>query len=281
MTWKRGYLKMQKFKTVVVGLDFSFYSRIVLNQAYCLAKHLSAKVVVVHGTFGFSEIPDATIAALAPEYKRELNKKLRLHYRLRPKVKSIVEFGSPADVILKAARKSTSPLIVVGHKGQSRIARFFLGSVAERVALSSPFPVWIHRGNKVYWPRKYLLPHDLTARAEKSWRVLQGLAGEKAQLQILNIEQPQMPLLDFKAWNELQELSREHTLKSQARVRRKHSHTSLKVKTGDPTEQVLKEARKFDVIVLRPHNRKGLWGSFGSVTAKLVRASPIPVLAVH
>lgn len=73
------------------------------------------------------------------------------------------------DSIVVGVRRQ-NPLIVVGHKSGHAIARLFIGSVAEKLAASSPFPVWIHRGNKIIVPRKILIPSDLERKFERAFR---------------------------------------------------------------------------------------------------------------
>jgi nucleotide-binding universal stress UspA family protein len=56
--------------------------------------------------------------------------------------------GIPANRILETAEKINAKHIVIGSSGRSRIARFFLGSKALRVAQMSPIPVTVVRGEK-------------------------------------------------------------------------------------------------------------------------------------
>jgi nucleotide-binding universal stress UspA family protein len=56
-----------------------------------------------------------------------------------------VRRGSAAEEILRATEEHPTDLIVVGWRGRSAIARFFLGSVAERVARHAPCPVLLAR----------------------------------------------------------------------------------------------------------------------------------------
>jgi len=53
--------------------------------------------------------------------------------------------GAPATVILEAARASETSLIVLGSHGRKAVARFILGSCAERVVHAAPCPVLITR----------------------------------------------------------------------------------------------------------------------------------------
>lgn len=57
------------------------------------------------------------------------------------KYEKVVVAGEPYDEILKAANKSEYDYIVMGRRGFSKIARFFIGSVTQRVISESPCPV--------------------------------------------------------------------------------------------------------------------------------------------
>jgi nucleotide-binding universal stress UspA family protein len=62
------------------------------------------------------------------------------------KAKSIIVVGTPAEVIVRAARTRHAELIVMGTHGRSGLSRFLLGSVASRVVATSPCPVLTVRG---------------------------------------------------------------------------------------------------------------------------------------
>ena len=54
-----------------------------------------------------------------------------------------VLFGEPYQVILETAKEESFDLIVVGNRGFSKIKRFFVGSVAQRVISEAPCPVLV------------------------------------------------------------------------------------------------------------------------------------------
>jgi hypothetical protein len=56
-----------------------------------------------------------------------------------------VRTGSPAHAIADLASEISADLIVVGAQHQSGVTRFFLGSVADKVARIAPCPVLIVR----------------------------------------------------------------------------------------------------------------------------------------
>lgn len=55
----------------------------------------------------------------------------------------IVVSGQPEEEILKAANDGSFDLIVMGRRGFSKIKRFFIGSVTQRVISDSPCPILI------------------------------------------------------------------------------------------------------------------------------------------
>jgi nucleotide-binding universal stress UspA family protein len=53
----------------------------------------------------------------------------------------IVSFGNPAREITEVARRIGADLIVMGTHGRTMMARFFQGSIAEKVLADAPCPV--------------------------------------------------------------------------------------------------------------------------------------------
>lgn len=51
--------------------------------------------------------------------------------------------GTPAEEIADAAEELGADLIVIGRRGYSRIKRFFVGSVSQRVISEAPCPVLV------------------------------------------------------------------------------------------------------------------------------------------
>jgi nucleotide-binding universal stress UspA family protein len=58
-----------------------------------------------------------------------------LEYRVRP--------GQPLSVVLEEAERFKPDLIVMAASGRSRVARFFVGSTADRVIRQAPCPVLV------------------------------------------------------------------------------------------------------------------------------------------
>ena len=59
------------------------------------------------------------------------------------KVEKVILFGEPYHMILDVAKGVKADLIVMGNRGFSKIKRFFVGSVTQRVISEAPCPVLV------------------------------------------------------------------------------------------------------------------------------------------
>jgi nucleotide-binding universal stress UspA family protein len=57
----------------------------------------------------------------------------------------MLEYGSPAEVIIKVAKKANVDLIIVGSRGLSSVRRYLLGSVSDDISMHARNSVLIVR----------------------------------------------------------------------------------------------------------------------------------------
>src|SRR3989338_6265468 len=166
------------FKTIVVGVDFSPYSKLVVKQAKLLSQLCNTKLVLVHAIHDPVEYsPSLYMSFPNLISEKSYEERIKKMYEIRnSSAKIIAKRGTPASLLQETARKFSKPLIVVGHKGQSKIVDFFFGSTAQILALKSKIPVWIHRGNKVIKPAKVLIPHDLSLESNHAIDIVKKLS---------------------------------------------------------------------------------------------------------
>jgi cyclic lactone autoinducer peptide len=62
-----------------------------------------------------------------------------------PKTFTHVVTGVPYDRIVSFAEETDADMIMIGHRGLSDVKRFFLGSVAGKVAAHAPCSVYVYR----------------------------------------------------------------------------------------------------------------------------------------
>ena len=133
-------------RSIVCGVDFSSGSRKALRAAVDLARANRSALTVV-----FSEDPTlvaaaraagdprATKASATVALERFIARTTRTH-PLRG-VQAVVTEGTPADEIVKTARRHRADLIVLGTRGAGNVARMLLGSTAHRVLRQARVPV--------------------------------------------------------------------------------------------------------------------------------------------
>ena len=86
---------------------------------------------------------DAVIESITQHYE-ELFKGLKERAKEKGvEIKAEVVIGHPADQIVRYAAEKGCDMIVLGHRGRSKIADWLLGSVSKRVSSYSPCTVTI------------------------------------------------------------------------------------------------------------------------------------------
>jgi nucleotide-binding universal stress UspA family protein len=142
---------MKRIRHVLYASDFSAASRRAFRTAISIAKSAGAKLTIVH-VLGpvVPTVPEQYIDAIALDQldkqlrqwaAREMNGLAGQARKAGIRVTALHRRGDPADQIVRAARATRADLIVMGTQGRRGVARFFLGSVAERVIATAPCPV--------------------------------------------------------------------------------------------------------------------------------------------
>ena len=127
------------FRRILYATDFSADSLAAAPYALAFAGNYSSRLTLVHALEGLRESPYLD-AQMARVHVRDLVPQ-RVDLGTEPEI--IVEMGSPADVILKAADDTVSDLIVIGARGAGALARLasHFGSVAHKIVCRALCPV--------------------------------------------------------------------------------------------------------------------------------------------
>ncbi|MEM2094248.1 MAG: universal stress protein [Candidatus Bathyarchaeia archaeon] len=142
------------FEQILVPLDGSEYADRALSTAIAIAKRFSSDIILVHVVVAASTII-SSLEGIGPSILIDLKKQLedmgkqilengakKTRAEGIPTI-TIVESGNPPDKILQIAEKRKVDLIVIGDRGLGMVARFFLGSVADKVTRYAKCPVLI------------------------------------------------------------------------------------------------------------------------------------------
>jgi nucleotide-binding universal stress UspA family protein len=228
-------------------------------------------------------------------------------------VESVLLEGRAHATILQYLEKTPCDLVVMGTHGRPWYQRLLIGSTAETVLRTSSLPVLIVQNlaetQKRPQLKRLLLPTDFSAGGMVSEEWALRLASQEAA-EVILVHAVENPLLDMydpdKAeinLRKIMEESRQHPPRS-AQPFWDHAHkvahaklthirqqflgarvqVELIVREGPAAEDILKvaEQKDVDLIVMATHGRSGVRRFvLGSVTEKVVRATPCPVLAVR
>jgi len=132
---------------MVVAHDGSEESEKAFRLALDMAKRYSAKLIVISVVqppqpYADAEFP-ATIDKANEYFERHFNSLRERTAALGIAANFITRIGHPAEQIVLLAAEEKADAIVVGHRGQSRLQQWLLGSVAKRVLVYAKCHVFV------------------------------------------------------------------------------------------------------------------------------------------
>ena len=138
---------------ILIPIDFSDVTEVVLAQAGQLAKALGAKTWLIHvaeaklSYFADSDVGPVMIRESVAQQFREEHLKLQQYeqsFRAEGlEVTSMLVKGTPAEKIVDEARRLKPDLIVLGSHGHGALHHLLMGSVSEGVLKKAKCPVVI------------------------------------------------------------------------------------------------------------------------------------------
>lgn len=147
--------------TIVCGTDFSACADAAAAAAAAISKRLALPLILVHVTPQRASDPGC----------EELSARLRaqvetLRSRFDVEIEARLEPGVAHERLATLAASLDARLVVVASVGEKKPRRWLLGSVAERVAQTSPTPTLVVRDGAIL---------EDWARGERSLRVMVGV----------------------------------------------------------------------------------------------------------
>ncbi|MBY0314863.1 MAG: universal stress protein [Bdellovibrionales bacterium] len=268
----------KSIRNIVVGVDLSTYSKTVVKQAQELSRRLKAPLTYVY-TFEDIAVFDERFSVQRDVVAKYYEKEVRKTYRLNPSSKVVFRYGYPYEEIIAVARGLKQPMIVAGHKGHGLIARFFLGSTAEKLALLSPFPTWIHRGKRTLIPKKILVPCDLTANSDTTVKGVEKLKKVfSAKAEYFHVMQSPTPILDLQAYRFLYEQVKNEDDRLKKRFKKKNPRIELTNVEGNTLDKIEVRSELADVVAVTPRDHSDSFKFLGSVTSKIMRNIEKPMI---
>ena len=296
-------------RKILLPTDFSECANAALDHALFLARQHSAElhllhVVVLHDDDPFDpthhfpdsgELFERLQRLAAGELENLLTPRSTENLRIFEHQRRAF---SAAPAIIEAADELGVDLIVLGGHGRRGLRRFFLGSVAEEVVRTAECPVLTLRqtvGERGVRPFERLLaPIDFSTPARQALGAARSLAEVYgAELHLLHVvEAPAVPpsfgplYSAAAAGVAFGDLAREvegnlRQLLEETKGPEVDSRLEVAEGIAAPTITRYAEQRDCDLIVIATHGLTGLEHFLlGSVTEKVMRTAPCPVLVL-
>jgi nucleotide-binding universal stress UspA family protein len=306
------------FRSLLVPLDGSAFAEHALPLALAIARRANATLRVVYVHTPFAEVYPVEVPVAADRFECEIKTRQRVY--LEDVVRRVAEVspvptsfdmleGAVAPMIRKEAGRIEADLVVMTTHGRGALARFWLGSVADKLVRDLPMPLLLVRPTEAKVDCKnepalkhILVPLDGSPRAESILEPAIRLGSlQEADYTLLrtvpavvpaggNPEAAYEPGIAALAEDrkELEaRLSKDAVkyLEGVAQGLRSRAPVAVQTKVvlaDSPAKAILLEAASaIDVIALATHGRRGLPRVvLGSVADKVIRGSHLPVL-VH
>ncbi len=299
---------MITIRRILFPTDFSPCADQALDHALALARQYQAEVHLFHAIVLHEDDPhqpahhlpdvDTLRARLRELAEADMGAALAAHQGEDLKVKTAQSFCvAAAPAILEYAASKRIDLIVMGTHGRRGLGHLFLGSVAEEVVRHAPCPVLTVREKaKVRKPRPLrhiLVPVDYSRHALLALRHALALAQPtQAQVHLLHVvEEAVHPafyatgktsIFDFVP--DIRRRSLQAMKELVAKAKGPDTKTTFHVVEGRAAVEIVKwaESHPVDLMVIATHGLTGLEHLLlGSVTERVVRTAPCPVLTVR
>ena len=137
---------------LLVAVDFSDPTDLILRVARRLAKSLGASVWVVHAAepepdfVGYDAGPEVVRGQVAKELREEHRRLQQYTDQLREAgvdAKAILVRGPTVQALLAMAEKQGADHIVVGSHGRGMVAEMILGSISQGLIRAGRWPVTV------------------------------------------------------------------------------------------------------------------------------------------
>lgn len=141
-------MKEQLYKKILACYDGSENSSIAIKHAVELARTYDAKlylIYVIDKGNPINFLDKNEYMNLAKDFgKKMLKEKVQsIKNKERITAEPILKIGNVANEIINFAKKEECNLTVVGSNGFGALLRFFLGSIANRLAMHGKIPILI------------------------------------------------------------------------------------------------------------------------------------------
>lgn len=306
---------MHKLNKILFPVDLSPCSAAAARYAFAIAKAFGATIEAIHAYVPPPYVSPGVMVQLSHDSReslatyamRELEDELRsfLERRSLPGVpiSSQVMPGSAYECIMETIEGGGYDLVVMGTHGYTGIKHFLLGSVTQRVVRHSDIPVMTirHDGSeedeREITLKRILVPVDFSSGSRAAFELARYLAKRlDAALDVVHVYYT--PKGDYGRM--LVKVPADQGMRALGEVVETQARAELdafigqiddgsypiqvRLTHGKPYARIISlvEEQAHDLVVIGTHGRTGLSRLvMGSVTEKVVRFAPCPVVTTH
>ena len=298
---------MITFKKILVPVDFSEPSKKAVTYGLTLASRFDAVLIIAHIvpessalSYAFPTETSRVEREQEEEARHAIENLLPPAYADKFYVQKVVKTGTIERELLGIVTNEAVDLIVMGSHGRRSVARWFLGSVTERMLREFPVPVLTvshvntekHEIGSISLKR-VLYATDLDEASSTGLKYAVEFArGTGAQLTVLHVvdDLDRMlwgPSLIARLENERTKLVQEMKKRLDDLVAQERSSRGGEIEAlvaeGKPFEKIIEFAqqRGTDLIILNLQSKSMLERAFlGSTAERVIRLARIPVLSI-
>ncbi len=280
------------FQNILVGVDFSNATGMVVDRALKLARAYGAKVHLVHvirtldlpfdpGS-GFDFITVGYYDEMEREARREMEVLVqRIQHVFDGDLHTEIRIGFPAVELLEAQKEHGADLIVLGAHKYNILERILVGGTTLRVVREAPCSVLIVRKEppeRKDSPPVYLVPLSLSESSLRALDVAVDLATRfDAKVVTLTVIPP---IRDREELRKLKEATRARG----RQVLERYPGVTHEVVVGHAAPEILRAIQEIhpEKVILGPRRKHSLVETIlGTTTERIVRDSETSVLVVR
>jgi len=286
-------------KKVLVPVDFSDVTEAVIESAKYIGEKFKPKFYLLHviSPLVYVSMPetmvvdviDAEVIEEIEETKRKTAENLLENLKKQLEgfeVETIIDIGSPADVIVEQEERLNVDLTIMGGHQKGLVERILLGSTSEAVAKHSKKPVLVIKGHALKKLKNVAIAYDFSEVADAMLQFAKEfLKPFGAKVTLIHVEEElDFPLLKKLGIDIIPQI-REKKGEKLNLLKEEFEKNGLPcevvyIEERDPVEGILEVLQRgnFDMVMVA---NKGLSGLkrilMGSVSLEVLRKAHIPV----
>ena len=283
---------------VLVPVDFSDITDAVVKSAKFIGSKFKPKFYLLHviSPLVYVSMPESMVVdvidAETIEEIEEIKRKNAENFLNNLakefegfEVETVIEFGSPADVIVEKEEEYGVDLTILGGHEKGLVERILLGSTSEAVAKHSKRPVLVVKGHALEKLEKVLIAYDFSEAADAMLDfAVKFLKPFGTKVGIVHVEEEiDIPILKKLGLNLIPQI-REKKGERLEKIKERFEGEGLTaevyyIEEREPAEGILEilNSDSFDMVMLADRGLSGLKRILmGSVSLEVLRKAHIP-----